>query len=410
MPHVSSSRTIVFTSILIALAAVAICADWCCGFGLFTARAESRAPDAATTTAPAASNAAAKMRVEQAAAQTGVYFEENRGQQNGRVRYMTRGGGHTVFLTSTEAVYVLMHPVTAAAAEADRRQETGDRRGDRRQEHGGGPRMATALYMTLAGARTDANFVPDDQLEHRTNYFRGNDPNGWQTEIPNYRQVTAENIYDGVDIAWRGKPDGAMQYDLIVAPNADPSRIEWRIEGANSVSIDADGNLVIDTDAGQLIQQKPFTYQGDGDARTEIGSGFVIRQTPHSALRTPNFFSVGFEIGAYDRSQPLVIDPSVNLSNLAFSTFLGGSSFDSGYAITIDNAGNVYVTGLTESSSFPTTPGPYDPTLNGFRNVFVTKLNASGSALIYSTYLGGSSNDSYDWGFALRSIHREMHF
>ncbi len=168
-----------------------------------------------------------------------------------------------------------------------------------------------------------------------TNYFKGSDPNGWQTEIPNYRRITANNIYNGVDIVWHGKPNGGLQYDFVVAPNADPRQIEWRIDGANNVSIDAEGSLVIDTDAGRMTQQKPFTFQDADGSRTEIESSFAIRPAQDARPSTQNSFTVGFDLGPYDLSKPLTIDPSVNLSNLAFSTFLGGSSGDIGYAIAL---------------------------------------------------------------------------
>jgi len=317
-----------------------------------------------------------------------VYFEENRGQPNDKVRYLARGnGGATLFLTATEAVYVLRSPksgvprpksVDLQTRIKDQKPKTEDR--------------ALAVYMTLAGANGNAGFAGEEQLEHRTNYLTGSDSSRWQTGILNYRRVLVNDIYNGVDMVWQGKTGGEVQYDFIVEPNANPAQIEWRIEGARNVSIAADGSLLIETELGTLRQGKPFSYQDADGLRAEVESGYVVSGNRESNTANRNSFTIKFEVGDYDCSKSLTIDPSVNLSNLAFSTFLGGNAADQGNSIAVDPAGNVYVTGRTSSTQFPTTAGTVDTSQNGgFSDVFVMKLNAGGTALIYSTFIGGSS-------------------
>ncbi|MGB7201568.1 MAG: SBBP repeat-containing protein [Pyrinomonadaceae bacterium] len=320
-----------------------------------------------------------------------VEFEENRGQQNDKVRYMTRGGGTTMFLTATEAVYVLRSPESRVEGRESKIDNLKNPQSAFRNPQS---ERAVALYMRLAGANENANFAPSEPLEHRTNYFIGSDRNGWVTEIPNYQRVTAENIYDGVDMVWQGKAENEVQYDFIVQPNVNPNQIEWEIEGAENVSLDAEGNLLIETEVGVMKQGKPFSYQDTDGLRAEIESSFVLSEP--SALAdglTPRTFNVKFNVGNYDRSKPLTIDPSVNLSNLTFSTFLGGATLDEGRGIAVDAAGNVYVTGLTLSSSFPTVAGGFDTSHNGNSDVFVAKLNVAGSGLIYSTFIGGPTSE-----------------
>src|SRR5260370_23210546 len=170
-----------------------------------------------------------------------------------------------------------------------------------------------------------------------------------------------------------------LEYDFIVAPNADYKQIKLNFKGAKRVEIEkTTGDLLLHTRLGTMRQHQPLVYQELGGERQEIASRYVRRGE-----------QIGFEVGKYDATLPLVID-----STLVYSTFMGGSSNDQGNAIAVDSTGNTYITGSTASPNFPTTSGAFDTTYNGdLRDAFVAKLNASGSALIYSTFIGGSATD-----------------
>jgi Carboxypeptidase regulatory-like domain/Beta-propeller repeat len=309
-----------------------------------------------------------------------VSFEENRGQFDKRVRYMARAAGSTIFLAADEIVYVLPMMDNPEPEVRSPKTRIKDLRAEIEDKK---PNFAYALRMKLAGANPESTFAGEETLEYQTNYFKGSDQSKWQSDVPNHTRVKYENVYEGIGMVWHGKEKGETQYDFVVAPNADASQISIEFDGANNLEIDAEGNLLISTPAGIVKQNKPYTYQETYGVRQEIESGFIIEQS-----------KVKFSLGSYDRNKTLTIDPTVLLGGLAYSTFLGGVEVDRGLAIAVDASGSVYVTGFTDSTGFPITAGVFDTTFNGFTDVFVTKLNAAGSSLIYSTFLGGSLNDT----------------
>ena len=165
----------------------------------------------------------------------------------------------------------------------------------------------------------------------------------------------------------------------MVAPGTDPSVIKLAIDGAESMTIDGQGDLVLHTSGGDVVEDAPVVYQESGGVRQPVSGQFVLEGDGQ----------VGFVLGAYDHTRPLVIDPV-----LSYSTYLGGTGDDSGSGIAVDTSGNAYVTGSTSSTNFPTTPGAYQTSFGGGNeDAFVTKLNPTGTALVYSTYLGGSNFD-----------------
>jgi hypothetical protein len=260
-------------------------------------------------------------------------FEAN-GQPGAAVRYVARGRAYTTFLGSKDAVVAL----------ADRR---------------------TVLRLTPIGA-DDARIVPTGRL-------RG---------PRSYRRVRYVGIYPGIDLQYRGD-DGELEYDFIVAAGADPERIVLAIDGADRVEVDGDGALVAHTSAGDVRQPRPFAYQRVAGARRTVDADWMIDPDGHARLR----------LGAYDRSRRLVIDPVVT-----YGTYLGGTGdeadvyFEGDVRVARDGAGNVYVTGTTRSTDFPTTPGAYRE-IGGDADLFVTKLSPAG-AVLWSTYLGGPCEDS----------------
>ncbi|MDG6225194.1 MAG: fibronectin type III domain-containing protein [Candidatus Thermoplasmatota archaeon] len=216
-----------------------------------------------------------------------------------------------------------------------------------------------------------------DRAPWFSNFFYGNDPGKWRTQVPNYREIVYEDLWDGIDLVYR-TDGGSVKYDIIIHPGSDPSRIGFRVEGHNHLEVNERGDLVITTDHRDVLDTGLVAFYEDGP-NERIPCDFMI--TGHDTY--------GFDIGSYDLSRVLIVDP------LIYSTFLGGSNDETGYGIAVDPSGNVYITGSTGSFVFPTTIGVYDTSNNGgYGDVFVTKINSSGSSLLYSTFIGGSGIDS----------------
>ncbi len=281
---------------------------------------------------------------------------------------MSRGSGYTLFLTPTEAVLALSKP------------QAEERPGHPRQAPSLTHRKAltSVLRMKLLGASAKAEVRGLEELPGKSNYFIGNDPKKWRTNVASYAKVEYKEIYPGVDLVYYGN-QRHLEHDFILAPGANPSGITLELKGAGKLSIDSQGDLVWATVGGKVRLQKPVVYQEVDGARREIAGSYALKGKHR----------VGFELGAYDASMRLVIDPV-----LSYSTYLGGSGFDEGLGIAVDSSGNAYVTGVTTSTNFPgANSSPIQSAFGGFENAFVAKLNAAGSALVYSTYLGGSGSD-----------------
>ena len=277
-------------------------------------------------------------------------FEANQGQTSSQVKFLSRGRGFTLFLTPTDAVLNL----------------SGSDRG-------------SALRLNLVGANRRAKISGVDELPGRSNYFLGNDPTKWRTNVPHYAKVRYEDIYPGIDLVYYGTEQGQLEYDFIVAPGADPAAIRLEVEGAQRVDLSNDGDLLLSLAEGELRLRRPVVYQEAG--RAPVAGRYVLRGR-----------RIGVELAAYDRRLPLIVDPV-----LEYSTYLGGNGADFGLGVAVDTSGNAYVTGSTDSTNFPTV-NPFQGTCNscggGGPDAFVTKFNADGSALVYSTYLGGGSQDT----------------
>jgi hypothetical protein len=202
--------------------------------------------------------------------------------------------------------------------------------------------------------------------------------------VPTYGSVVYRNLYPGIDLRYKGT-EGVLKREFVVAPRADPAAIRLHYEGTDAMKVDDAGALVLTTGAGTLTETPVTCYQEIDGRRTIIPAAF----------RTAGERDIAFSVGAYDPSFPLVIDPT-----LIYSTYLGGSSSETASAIALDGSGNTYVTGYTYSSDFPTTGSAYDTTYSNIADVFVTKLNPAGSALVYSTFLGGSDEET-GYGIAI---------
>lgn len=300
-----------------------------------------------------------------------AFFEANMGQHDPAVRFKAHTrSGYSLFLTATDAVYVLPEKKQKSSEKETRPSDDTSSR-------------AAAVWMRLDGADPNSRSEGLEELTGKTNYIRGGKQAAQsRTNIPTYRSIRMADVYPGIDVVWKGIAADKLQYDFVVKPNADPGRIAWKVEGAESVSINDDGDLLIATPLGTIRQQKPYSYQEIEGVKTEVASRFTLDND-----------LVGFQVDNYNPAHTLVIDPSVELGNAAFSTFLGGSGADNAYSNVVDKVGNVYVTGETTSSGFPTTSGVYDTSHNGNEDVFVTKLNRRADGLIYSTFIGGSARD-----------------
>jgi beta-propeller repeat-containing protein len=318
------------------------------------------------------SPAEARARVKAVYGRLPLSFEENRGQTDSQVRFLSRGEGYRLFVTATETVLVLRQPSPLTPGPAENATRT-----DTTRPTAGDSPSPTVLTMKLMGANPGAPTAGFEKLPGKVNYFIGNDPALWHTDVPTYARVETTDVYPGVDMVHRGN-QRQLEYDFVVAPGADPGDIRISFGGRQKVFLDSGGDLVLTTPAGEIRQHKPYIYQEKAGVKQAIAGGYLLKKNNE----------VGFEVGPYDASLPLVLDPV-----LAYSTYLGGTLNDDGRGIAVDAAGNGYVAGVTSSSTtFPRVGGI--PMAVGGLEAFVSKLNAAGDSLIYSTFLGGEQSES----------------
>jgi uncharacterized repeat protein (TIGR01451 family) len=287
-------------------------------------------------------------------------FEQNQGQTSAEVKFLSRGAGYTVFLTSADAVLAL-----------------------RRTRPDSDP-AETVVRMKLRGALPAAQVTGRGELPGRTNYLIGRDPEKWHRGVTRFERVEYENVYPGVNLAYYGN-QRQLEYDFIVSPGADPQRIRLTFEGVHTRRIDDRGDLVLETGADPVRLQKPVVYQDIDGRRQEISGGYLVE----------NGGDVTFQVGSYDATRPLVIDPV-----LVYSTYVGGTGQDFALDIAVDTTGSAYIVGNTVSTDFPVasavqpTCTPLEqPSYAPCDDMFVTKLSPDGTAVEYSTYVGGGGGD-----------------
>ena len=305
-------------------------------------------------------------------------FEANQGQMDRKVKFLSRGDGYSLSLTSNAAILKLRAPAGLHSA-------------------------PSVLRMELLGASPEAQISGTDQLPGVVNYFIGSDPKRWHANIGTYAKVRYQSIYPGVDTVFYGN-QRRLEYDFVVAIDADPSRIALGLSGVKP-SLDAGGNVVLKTAGGDLLLCKPVVYQGAENNKKVIEARYLVAGN-----------TIRFKVGKYDHKQPLIIDPQFD-----YMTYLGGSGVDQvgssntpyasfatnpllSNALAVDTSGNTYVVGTTSSANFPTQDG-YEDTWAGYNGgnetAFVSKINPTGTGFVYSTYLGGSLATDRDQGCAI---------
>jgi uncharacterized repeat protein (TIGR01451 family) len=261
------------------------------------------------------------------------------------VRFLARVHGYGIFLTDNGAVFSF-------------------------------PGSSTPLHMRLQDAATAPRITGVDQLPGKVNYLVGNNANDWRTNIPTYTRVRYEEIYPGVDVVYYGN-QRQLEYDFMIAPGGSYKQIRFAFDGAGKLKLNRNGDLILQSGAHNLTLLRPKAYQNINNTRREVSVRYSLKRRGE----------VTFQVGNYDKTQPLVLDPL-----LVYSTYLGGSGQDIGNSIAVDSSGNAYIAGQTASLNFPTS-SPIQATKDAGTDAFVAKLNANGTALIYSTYLGGNNTD-----------------
>jgi uncharacterized repeat protein (TIGR01451 family) len=362
----------------------------------------------------------ARAAIDDAYGKLELSFIPNKGQTHGRVEFLSHGPGYELFLTKTETVLTLHRP---RASSSENRQ-------------------LSLLSLRLVDANKNANLEGGDKQPGKVNYFIGKHRQDWRVNIPTFRKVIQRSVYPGIDLVYYGN-QRQLEYDFVVAPGADPARIRFQLEGAEQTNLDDNGDLRLTLAHGEVRLRKPVIYQlTNQGGREEVDGSYLITDK-----------GIAFKVGSFDRSKPLIIDPLLIYSTflggsaveqglgiavdaqgnvyvagsststdfplavpfqgvkdafedafvlkmnpagtgLVYSTYFGGNGSDVANAIAIDSQGNAYIAGLTGSGSFPVTAGAFQTSKSGFIDAFVTKLNASGSALVYSTFVGGDNNEN----------------
>ena len=267
-------------------------------------------------------------------------FEANQGQIDPQVKYLARGNGYKLFLTNNDAVFSF-HSNSSASSTSDAAtpgRVTGLKARNIPRSHDLQKDAVAVVRMQLVDGNSRAQVAASDELPGKTNYYLGNDPKNWHTNVPQYARVSYKSVYPGIDLAYYGERS-KLEFDFIVAPESNPAPINLAFSGAQHVATDTFGNLVITSAAGEVVLHKPVAYQQQNGVRQPIDARFILKANNQ----------VTFELGNYDRSRELVIDPSVT-----YATYLGGTAEDDGFGIAFDSSGNAYVTGQTESTNFPT--------------------------------------------------------
>jgi Beta-propeller repeat/Divergent InlB B-repeat domain len=336
---------------------------------------------------------AAKQRAMVAFGNLPLTFEPNQGQTDAQVKYLSRGHGYNLFLTSKEAVFTL--PIESNSGLLDlAKQKQMIPSGEAQRATAPSDPTSAVVRMTLLGANPQPVITAEDQLPGKTNYFIGNDPKNWHTGIPGFARVHYRDVYPGVDVVYHGAAQ--LEFDVVVNPGANPNKVELSFDGAKSMTTDNSGDLVLTSEAGEVRLQHPVAYQEKNGVRLPVDAHFVMK----------NAKQVVFALGSYDRSRQLVIDPPISVS---YATYLGGGSNgttpnsgqEAATGINVDSAGNAYVTGGTQSTTFPDCSSSCGLT-GKLLLAYITQITAAGT-LGYTTIFGGKAGNVFDQAIAINT-------
>jgi Beta-propeller repeat len=291
-------------------------------------------------------------------------FIANAGQSDPSVKFQVKGAGHSIYFTPNEITFTAFQKPT---------------------EPGNAATNSATVRSSLADSNPNPTISGLEKLPGFANFILGEDSSQWHTDVPTFNGVVYQNVYQGIDRVFKGT-EGQLKSEFLVAPFADPSQIKMNYSGVNNIRLRDDGALILETPLGELIDNAPIVYQDINGQRVNVPAAYNLLGNNQ----------VNFSLGEFDRTQPLVIDPV-----LAYSTYLGGSGQDTANHMTIDSTGAAYIIGTT-FNNFTTTPGAVQTTPGGQADFLVTKINPEGTALVYSTYIGGTGNE-YGFGIAVDS-------
>jgi len=300
-----------------------------------------------------------------------LYFIENKGQVDGQVGFYERGAGHATFFTSDGLILSL----TKKESKAEKASFTEDILGLKTEESA--KTTTEALSLSFVGANEKTKISSSHKMSGHVNYFVGNDKTKWRSNIPTYGAVTYKDVYKNIEVRFYGN-NRQLEHDVIVRPGGDISKVRFAYKGAKGLKVTDDGDLEVSLKDGKIIEQNPVIYQEINGERVAVDGSYRIFKGN----------TYGFDVASYDHTKKIVIDPV-----LVYSTYLEGNSNDDANSIAVDSSGAAYVTGSTSSLDFPLVSPIQGVYGGGLEDAFITKINPAGTALVYSSYLGGSGDD-----------------